>query len=124
MRLLNKVRKFFGLKLRIKPARPALKVFLSDWLDWTEGKPSKVTYSGNMGLCGSSTLFGYYEGIDLRDDLGRLFSECGLDRAYPFGYSGYLRDSQSYRMQDDPNRISWAWAALNDKLGSWKLQED
>lgn len=105
-----------------KIASNELKKFLQDWLDWAEGgAEDDYKYIACCGLCGSTTS--YYDNIDeikcARIELRKLFHGV----TYPFGEENY--DIREYRntQHQDPNRLAWVRAALNDTLDTWELIE-
>lgn len=87
-----------------------LKEFLQDWLSWAEDRNSGYIYDDHVGLCHNSD--GYDTSYILHTELMILFNYD----AYPFGKS-------AYKEHQDPNRLAWVKAALNDTLDTWELVE-
>lgn len=100
-----------------KIASNELKEFLQDWLNWAEGRESKVEYNPRLGLCAESQY--WCDGFVLRAELVYLFDK--LD--YPFGETEWDKCNDSYTQHQDPNRLAWVKAALNDTLDTWELME-
>lgn len=98
-----------------KIASNELKDFLQDWLSWVEGCISKVKYHKSIGLCYYAARSGY----GLGDEIMNLFD----GEEYPFGRYHYIVRSHSGTQHQDPNRLAWVKAALNDTLDTWELME-
>lgn len=98
-----------------KIASNELKDFLQDWLNWAEGRESRFEYEPYEGLCCSSHA--YSDLLCLELDI--LFDQETL----PFGESEYRRRFDDDTQHQDPNRLAWVKAALNDTLDTWELME-
>lgn len=97
-----------------KIASNELKEFLQDWLNWAEGRQSKVYYNAGCGLC--SSLFRYGGNVKY-EELDSLFNY----KPDPFGVSNYFIRQRLLTQHQDPNRLAWVKAALNDTLDTWEL---
>lgn len=98
-----------------KIASNELKEFLQDWLNWAEGRESRSGYEPYEGLCCASQ---YYSDL-LSVELDELFD----GDEYPFGRNNYIRRFNLDTQHQDPNRLAWVKAALNDTLDTWELME-
>lgn len=93
-----------------------LKLFLADWLAWTQdGAPPSLPFTRYQGLC---TNFGRWYRSAIRDDYEAMHAEVnqfkdllvseGLDEDYPFGgEERYLRDCEHETMHRNKARIDW-----------------
>lgn len=99
-----------------KIASNELKAFLQDWLNWAEGRESNITYRKGGGLCSNSHL--YDSSLMIQNELHRIFNN-----SHPFGYGNYYHRLSNGTQHQDPNRLAWVRAALNDTLDTWELVE-
>lgn len=100
-----------------KIASNELKEFLQDWLNWAEGRESRFEYEPHYGLCSASIV--YDKHLVIMCKLDEMFN----DDAYPFGGDEYRRRKRFATQHQDPNRLAWVKAALNDTLDTWELME-
>lgn len=94
-----------------------LKAFLQDWLDWAEGRESKYKYNEHKGLCVSAAVFD--DCLILMEELDDIFTH----NCFPFGVNEYSIRRRNNTQHQDPNRLAWVRAALNDTLDTWELVE-
>ena len=102
-----------------KIASDELKEFLQDWLNWAEGRESKHGYIDGIGLCSSAHRFSDDQSINLHDEISILFDY----NDFPFGEREYFDRAYDGTQHQDPNRLAWVKAALNDTLDTWELME-
>lgn len=100
-----------------KIASNELKAFLQDWLNWAEGRESIHDYYGYGGLCVCTFCFDISHA--LHHQLNALFDS----EPYPFGVVAYHEFRMGKPKHQDPNRLAWVRAALNDTLDTWELME-
>lgn len=93
-----------------------LKQFLQDWLNWAEAGGVGEEFDVFCGLCTNSIK--YSAECDLSDELDILFGS----NSTPFGKQQYCNSRRNLNQHQDPNRLAWVRAALNDTLDTWELQ--
>lgn len=87
--------------------------FLKDWLNWAKGKPSKISYYANAGLCQGCETYAHAEhgmtiGVEFTHmELRNMFRADGLNTSFPFGFNDYVGRKREHIQHTCPKRLAW-----------------
>lgn len=92
--------------------------FLKDWLNWAEGRPSRIIYQGSAGLCQGCESYAFAEhGMDMGSEfssmvLRNMFRADGLSTSFPFGYHDYMECKREHNQHTCPKRLFWVQVTI------------